>query len=375
MRKIKSITLIAVVLALSLMLIVPSASAKQVWQNSPATEYDGLGANIINNCVLFARYKVPSLPYGLVSYDSKKNICNSNTAIAGEIAVLPQYYGGYYGHVAYVESVDGSTITILEGGAGTGHINRRRGTASELEIYGYFNPGGLSAPAPAPVQNTYTGYVIGTDGSLVINSKPAAGNGIAEIPEGGAVTVDPNRTSGNWLWVTYNGVSGYSYGKYISRNKPEPQPAPAPVNNAGSSSNTWTGYVRGTDGSLVINSQPKVGYDIGYIPEGAAVTVYPDQQSGNWYWVSYNGISGYSYSAYIVNSAPAAPSNNTRTGVVRGTDGSLVINSQPKAGYDIGYIPEGAAVTVYPDKQSGNWYWVTYNGVSGYSYGKYIILQ
>ena len=73
MRKIKSITLIAVVLALSLMLIVPSASAKQVWQNSPATEYDGLGANIINNCVLFARYKVPSLPYGLVSYDSKKN--------------------------------------------------------------------------------------------------------------------------------------------------------------------------------------------------------------------------------------------------------------------------------------------------------------
>ena len=24
--------------------------------------------------------------------------------------------------------------------------------------------------------------------------------------------------------------------------------------------------------------------------------------------------------------------------------------------------------TVYPDKTSGNWYWVSYNGVSGYSY-------
>ena len=104
--------------------------------------------------------------------------------------------------------------------------------------------------------------------------------------------------SGNWLWVTYNGVSGYSYGKYISRNKPEPQPAP--VNNSGSSSNTWTGYVRGTDGSLVINSQPSKGYGIAEIPEGAAVTVYPDRQSGNWYWVTYNGVSGYSYGKYII---------------------------------------------------------------------------
>ena len=67
-----------------------------------------------------------------------------------------------------------------------------------------------------------------------------------------------------------------------------------------SSTNTWTGTVRGTDGSLVINSKPKVGNDIGYIPEGATCTVYPDKTSGNWYWVEYNGIRGYSYKSYIV---------------------------------------------------------------------------
>ena len=83
-------------------------------------------------------------------------------------------------------------------------------------------------------------------------------------------------------------------------------------------------------------------------------------------------ISGYSYKDYVVDSATA---NNTRIGVVRETDGTLVINSQPHKGYDIGYIPEGASVTAYPDQQSGNWYWVSYNGVSGYSYRDYIILQ
>lgn len=91
--------------------------------------------------------------------------------------------------------------------------------------------------------------------------------------------------------------------------------------------------------------------------------------SGNWCWVEYNGISGYSYKDYLTQNL------NVRTGIVRGTDGSLVINSKPKVGNDIGYIPEGASCTVYPDKTSGNWYWVSYNGVSGYSYKDYIILQ
>lgn len=58
-------------------------------------------------------------------------------------------------------------------------------------------------------------WVYNTDGSLVINSKPKAGYPITEIPEGGCVTVDAGRSMGNWLWVTYNGISGYSYKAYL----------------------------------------------------------------------------------------------------------------------------------------------------------------
>lgn len=136
-----------------------------------------------------------------------------------------------------------------------------------------------------------------------------------------------------------------------------------------SAERTYTAYVFNTDGSLAINSRPSKGYQIGAIPEGARCTVYPDRMSGNWCWVEYNGISGYSYKDYLTQNL------NVRTGIVRGTDGTLVINSRPSVGYQIGLIPEGANCTVYPDKTSGNWYWVSYNGVSGYSYKNYIILQ
>ncbi len=85
--------------------------------------------------------------------------------------------------------------------------------------------------------NTYTAYVTGTDGSLVINSKPSAGYSIGEIPEGGAVTVDSSGTSGNWLWVTYNGVSGYSYSKYLTTTAPSSSTSTSSSSSSSSISN------------------------------------------------------------------------------------------------------------------------------------------
>ena len=76
-----------------------------------------------------------------------------------------------------------------------------------------------------------------------------------------------------------------------------------------------------------------------------------------------------------------AASGNTRTGVVHVPSGSngLAINdkpaSSPKNSTEIGVIPPGGKCTVYPDKTSGNWYWVEYNGVQGYAHSSYITLQ
>ncbi len=65
-------------------------------------------------------------------------------------------------------------------------------------------------------------------------------------------------------------------------------------------------WVQGTNGALAINdapaSSPNYSNQLGRIPEGCMCTVYPDKASGNWWWVEYNGVSGYAYSKYLTTS-------------------------------------------------------------------------
>ena len=133
---------------------------------------------------------------------------------------------------------------------------------------------------------------------------------------------------------------------------------------------TTTGYVLGTNGALAINSIAASGNQIGRIPEGESFIIYTGRTSGNWYYVEYNGVKGYAYKTYITTSQPT-----TRTGIISGTNGALAINSTAASGNQIGRIPEGASCTVFTGRTNGNWYWVKYNGVSGYAYSKYITLQ
>lgn len=128
---------------------------------------------------------------------------------------------------------------------------------------------------------------------------------------------------------------------------------------------------------LSIRTGPSTNYQIvGGMPQGAKCTVYPNKTSNGWYYVNYNGIWGYASGKQInLNSSEAS---NTRIGVVNipssWTD--LSIRTGPSTGYQIvGGMPNGARCTVYPDKASNGWYYVEYNGVSGYAAGNRINLQ
>lgn len=68
-----------------------------------------------------------------------------------------------------------------------------------------------------------TRYVTGTDGTLNMRSSAKATNSkniIGSIPEGAAVIVKTSKTSGSWIWVTYNGISGYVSRNYLSTKVP-----------------------------------------------------------------------------------------------------------------------------------------------------------
>ena len=62
-------------------------------------------------------------------------------------------------------------------------------------------------------------YVKGTDGTLNMRAT-ANGKIVGSIPEGAVVIVNTSKTSGKWIWVTYNGVSGYVYKTYLTTSCP-----------------------------------------------------------------------------------------------------------------------------------------------------------
>lgn len=124
-----------------LILVLGNVMVVQAASYSPVAEYDGLPANIRTNCVAFARYMVPSLPGGLTSKNDKIAIINSYTPAVGAIAITNGDQPAY-GHVAYVEAVNGNQIVTLNGGFTGGRITRIAGTAAEQGILGYWNPNG-----------------------------------------------------------------------------------------------------------------------------------------------------------------------------------------------------------------------------------------
>ena len=89
-----------------------------------------------NNCVYYARCRKPSLPYGLNTYSDKVAIINTQTASAGAVAIIKT--SSTAGHVAYVRSVSGSTISIAEGNWPNGSCGTRSGTKAGLNIAGFF---------------------------------------------------------------------------------------------------------------------------------------------------------------------------------------------------------------------------------------------
>lgn len=102
-----------------------------------------------DNCVFFVRERVPSLPYGLGTWTGKLAIINAHAPQPGDVAIIHVGSGVYrdVGHVAIIEEVTDSTITILEGNFYAGHVSRRTATAADapeaarlLGIVGYFRP-------------------------------------------------------------------------------------------------------------------------------------------------------------------------------------------------------------------------------------------
>ena len=113
--------------------------------------------------------------------------------------------------------------------------------------------------------------------------------------------------------------------------------------------------------------------------------VFNNLSAGNYtYRVTATAVNGSeSTTLTLINSSftvgsPAAATENTRTGVVSipSSWDNLSIRSGPSTNYSIvGSMNQGAVCTVYPDRAQNGWYYVNYNGVTGYASGNCINLR
>jgi len=123
----------------------------QVWSSSaPQVIREQLPDEpLADNCVFFARKRVPTLPYNLNTWKGKLAAVNSDTPRAGSVAMIEIGAGKYkdVGHVAIVEAIGRDSLTIIEGNYLMGSVTRRTATgkdvadaARQLGIVGYYHP-------------------------------------------------------------------------------------------------------------------------------------------------------------------------------------------------------------------------------------------
>lgn len=326
-----------------------------------------------------------------------------------------------YGHVGFVEEVDGDTIYFNEGnfsvrGSYDGNIKtiskeaiKNRGNLY-LKGYIYVGEGATQASSGSnsngssssstdtyqPVSNgTYQNGVVNiSNSSSVLNIRNGAGTSfsiLGYLKKG--ETVQIVGTIGDWYKIKLNSSYGYVSSNYISSGASSTNSAVqqlssnSPSQNSGSSTSTGSGYVKLSAASSTLNlrSTPQ-GNIISSLPNGTAVNIL--ESNGSWYKVSVNGTTGYVYSSYISTSQAAASSNvaatNTstsqsstssqtgKTGTVTLSNSSSVLNlrNNPWTGRILTTLPNGTSVTILSTE--GRWYKIQWGSTIGYVHSDYI---
>ena len=336
---------------------------------APYTSISNYGSDTTYCCAAFVK-KFYSSVYGINVYNLVRNgggplVSGSRGSFSKvsspQIGDIIHYLTDKTTHWSIVKSINGNSFTVIEqnGWNNTARTEARIGKTyavgeTGVTIYRYNN-----ASNGSPTQSDYTGYITGTSGALAINSKPASGNQIDRIPEGESCTVYPAKSVGMWYYVEYNGVSGYSYGTYISKTAP-------------------AGYVEPsnpTSPTLELPNSPQIEVDRTTVKKGESVTVsWSKDASATKYAVVVTNISTgakkeypttsnqlqltdldigtYDITAYAGNSAATVPTGNVVRLKVEESESSTQTLTTPRLQLSSASISVGSEVTASWSKES-----------------------
>lgn len=202
----------------------------------------------------------------------------------------------------------------------------------------------------------FKGAVIGT--SVRMRSQPNTNSEILGYYSNG-VTMSVLGSVKDWYKVSYNGKTGYISAQYM-RITPDD-----------GYSTAKSGTVSGS--GVRMRMGPSTDFaSLGTFNKGTDVKV--SGKTGSWYEVSINGKYGYMSADYIKLGSTAADKVEKldKIGIVTGN--GVRMRSGPDTSYStVGYYNKGIQLKV--TGKTGNWYAVSYNGLSGYMSADYVKLS
>ena len=217
--------------------------------------------------------------------------------------------------------------------------------------------------------NGSSGKVVNVSTSLNVRSGPGTTYRIiGQLKNGQSVTITGE--SGNFFAINFNGQTGYVSKDYVSKGSSS---SSTQTGGNSSVSTSRVGTVVNVSTNLRVRSSASTSSTVlGYLLNGQSVTI--TGESGNFFAINFNGITGYVSKDYIsVGSSGTSSSNgnssSNKTGIVIAS--ALNVRSGASTSNSIiGTLNRGSSVTI--TGESGNFYKINYNGQSAYVSKDYV---
>lgn len=195
----------------------------------------------------------------------------------------------------------GQTVTVLNVEGSWSHV--KYGTKTGYVANTYLTKT-ASAPAPSELttpsvpivkeENISQSFV--TTANLNVRQGPGVGYAlITNIPNG--TTVKATKQSGTWIYVTYNGKSGYVSSSYLKQTTTAPSAPVTPNEGDGGAGNADVDYIVNTPSLNVRASATTNSAIIGSVTAGQTLRVV--QTSNGWHQIYIGNTTGFVSASYV----------------------------------------------------------------------------
>ncbi|MGD9713826.1 MAG: SH3 domain-containing protein [Thermomicrobiales bacterium] len=192
------------------------------------------------------------------------------------------------------------------------------------------------------------------DGPLNMRSSASTNASILKsVPDGAVVTLT-GESAGGFLRGAHQGTTGWLFAAYLSGG-----------GEAGTNAGSTASVI---DGALNLRSAASTTAAVlRVMPDGAAVTLLGSSANG-FHRISYQGVTGWAWSAYLSTNGSSASS----AGTARVIDGALNLRTSASTNSGVLRImPDGASVTLLGQTSNG-FTLVSYQGMRGWAYALYL---